>query len=648
MKVRGTFIPMRGIRKRVETEYSLRAAYNEAQLTAVRHKEGPMLVLAGPGSGKTAVITGRAHALIRAGVDPSRILVVTFTRAAAAEMKNRFLAREGSAGTAVTFGTFHGVFYGILKSVFQIGSDNILSEEDKLKLIRQIVDHYYKSGEQEAELPLNVIREIGMIKSRRLDLKHYYSGSLPQDSFRKVYEAYEKWKKEHRKIDFDDIMDKCCELLTKRKDILKKWQEKFTYILIDEFQDISPVQYEIIKMLALPENNLFIVGDDDQSIYRFRGASPEIMLGFPKDYPDAKTVTLNKNYRCTPQILTAAGRMISHNRKRFPKELTAVRPDGDPVVCAAFDHPGAEARFLAEEIRKLSEKGIPWNQMAVLVRTNQGCRTAVEQMMAWQIPFSIGDTPPCLYDHWIAQDLFAYFRLAGGSGARSDFLRIYNRPNRFISRDALTDRQISFEMLYDYYEDKDWMCDRIEQLETDLKVISRVSPYGALQYIRHTVGYEEYLRDYALKRKLKAEELFQIYDELCDSARNYKTLQEWEDHIREYRENLQQQRSRTGNPDSVMVSTLHASKGMEYDVVFILDINEGVIPYQKAVLDADLEEERRMFYVGMTRARKKLYLYHVRERYEKKMQPSRFLEELKKETKHELQRGRKSDSPVSE
>ncbi|MDO4617712.1 MAG: ATP-dependent helicase [Lachnospiraceae bacterium] len=611
------------------TENRLRAAYNEAQLTAVRHKNGPMMVLAGPGSGKTAVITGRTHALIRGGVDPSGILVVTFTRAAAAEMKARFLAKEGTGSTAVTFGTFHGVFYGILKSVFHISGSNILSEEDKLKLIRQIVDHYYRSGEQEAELPVNVIREIGLIKSRQLDLQHYYSGSLPQDVFRKVYRAYEDWKKQNRKIDFDDIMDKCCELLRKRKDILQQWQKKFTYILIDEFQDISPVQYEIVRMLALPENNLFIVGDDDQSIYRFRGASPEIMLGYPKDYPDAKTVTLNRNYRCTPQILSCAGRVIAHNQKRFPKELAAVSPEGAPVVCQTFGHPGEECRQLVEEIRKLSAEGVPWKQIAVLVRTNQGCRTAVEQMMAYQIPFSIGDTPPCLYDHWIAQDVFAYFRLAKGSTSRSDFLRICNRPNRFISRDALMDKQISFELLYDYYEDKDWMCDRIEQLETDLRVIGRVSPYGALQYIRNTVGYEEYLRDYALKRKLKAEELFQIYDELCESARNFKTLEDWEMHIRDYRDNLQQQRSREKNPDSVMISTLHASKGMEYDAVFILDINEGVIPYQKAVLDADLEEERRMFYVGMTRARKHLYLYNVRERYEKKLQPSRFLTEMK-------------------
>lgn len=620
----------------------MKAAYNEAQMSAVKHKEGPMMVLAGPGSGKTAVITGRTHALIRGGVDPSRILVVTFTRAAAAEMKSRFLSKEGAATTGVTFGTFHGIFYGILKSVFRIGRENILSEEDKIKLIREIVDHYYRSGEQEAELPLNVIREIGMIKSRRLDLQHYYSGALPQDVFRKVYKAYEGWKQDHRKIDFDDIMEKCYELLTKRKDILSQWQKKFQYILIDEFQDISPVQYEIVRMLALPENNLFIVGDDDQSIYRFRGASPEIMLGYPKDYPDTKLVTLNKNYRCTPQILAGAKKVISHNRKRFPKNLEAVRPDGAPVVCQTFENPGKEAGYLVQELRKLSEMGILWSQMAVLVRTNQGCRTAVEQMMAYQIPFSIGDTPPCLYDHWIAQDVFAYFRLAAGSTARSDFLRIYNRPNRFIARDALMDKQISFEMLYDYYEDKEWMCDRIEQLETDLRIISRVAPYGALQYIRNTVGYEEYLRDYALSRKIKVEELLQIYDELSESARNFRTLEEWEAHIREYRENLQQQRKKENNPDSVMISTLHASKGMEYDVVFILDINEGIIPYQKAVLDADLEEERRMFYVGMTRARKKLYLYNVKERYEKKMLPSRFLEELREEAAGNKEAGSKS------
>ena len=281
--------------------------YNNSQKKAVMHTTGPMMVLAGPGSGKTAVITGRTCQLVTSGISASRILVVTFTRAAAKEMKERYLKAMGKTSTQVTFGTFHGVFYAILRHTYRMSGNNILSEEEKKRLMRELVNHYARDLEEE-DLEENLAREISTVKNNQIPLEHYYSACMPQEKFREIYEAYEKWRKENKKLDFDDLMVQCKRLFLERPEVLRAWQQKFQYILIDEFQDISPVQYEIVRMLALPENNLFIVGDDDQSIYQFRGAKPEIMLNFPKDYPGAAQVVLDKNYRSTEFIV----------KRRFP------------------------------------------------------------------------------------------------------------------------------------------------------------------------------------------------------------------------------------------------------------------------------------------------------------------------------------------
>lgn len=602
--------------------------YNESQKKAVGHREGPMLVLAGPGSGKTAVITGRTVRLTDCGISPSSVLVVTFTRAAAAEMKGRFLKMKHAASTEVVFGTFHSIYYGILRSVMDLGPGSILTDRVRMKLIREILDHTWRGAAGENELPQKVAREIGRVKSSQTDIDRFYSSVMPEKAFRQVYRQYEQWKDENRRIDFDDIIVKCYELFRDRPEELAKWQRRFQYILVDEFQDISPLQYQVIRMLAAPENNLFIVGDDDQSIYRFRGASPKIMLGFPKDYPEAETVTLDVNYRSTPQIISAAGKLICHNRERFPKNIQPCREAGPPVRHETFENTQQECRHLTDAIRKAHAGGTSYREMAVLSRTNSGCRQAVEQMMSAGIPFRIGDVIPCVFDHWIAQDVLAYMELGAGSRKRSDFLRIYNKPNRYFSRDAFYDSNVPFQKLYSYYEDKDWMCRRVQTLEDEVLMIGNLAPYGAITFIRQEIGYESYVRAYAKERGIPEDDLVRVLDELTESARNYRTYADWKKSIEKFRERLASRRQEDADRDSVTISTLHASKGMEYDDVYILDVNEGVIPYQKAKLHEDLEEERRMLYVGMTRARKNLCLFTVRTRFDKAAAPSRFLKEI--------------------
>ena len=272
---------------------------NPSQLRAITHLSGPMMVLAGPGSGKTSVIVERTAYMINEGKIPaSSILVVTFSRAAATEMKERFLKFVNRDRSEVTFGTFHGIFYGILNAAYNLNASNILSEEEKYSILREMTEKFGQEMEQEGDFLEEIAKEISVVKGNCISLEHYYASCCSDEVFREIYNGYKNALRTRRKLDFDDMILCCYELFSQRSDILKAWQKKFVYILVDEFQDINSLQYKILQMLAAPANNLFIVGDDDQSIYHFRGARPEIMLNFTRDYPGAETVLLDLNYRC--------------------------------------------------------------------------------------------------------------------------------------------------------------------------------------------------------------------------------------------------------------------------------------------------------------------------------------------------------------
>lgn len=604
--------------------------FNEAQTKAICHKNGPAMVLAGPGSGKTLVITRRVEYLIKKyGVRPEQILVITFTKAAAKEMRERFAKITKDDRFPVTFGTFHGIYYGILKWAYRMNASNIFSEEEKMMLLREVIAGMELEIEDEKEFLQGIASEIGQIKNNRLSLEEYESSNCSDQMFRQIYEEYERRRKLLKKIDFDDMLVLCYELFQKRPDILQMWQKKFQYILIDEFQDINQVQYDVIRMLALPENNLFIVGDDDQSIYRFRGARPEIMLGFSKDYPNAKSIILDVNYRSTKAVVSAARRVIERNKNRYQKEIITVNEQGDNVHIQEVRHPVEESHYVREQIAKAVAAGTEPSQIAVLYRTNTEPRALVETFMEYHIPFQMKEHLPNLYEHFIGRDFQSYMRMALGGRDRGDFLMIMNRPNRYIGRDSVDRGEISFKNLRKYYMEKDWMVDRIDQLEVDLKVIRRMTPYAAIQYIRKSVGYDLFLNEYAIKRKMKLEDLQELIREMEERAKEFKTIEEWFDHIEKYTEELRMQAvTRTENRNAVSLMTFHAAKGLEYDTVFIIGANEDVTPYKKAELPEEMEEERRMFYVAMTRAKKHLTISYVREKNGKAMEQSRFLGEL--------------------
>lgn len=613
------------------------SSFTKSQSEAIRHQDGPLLVLAGPGSGKTTVVTKRVQYLVQdCHISPSSILVITFTKAAATEMKERFLrlmeqSEEKPQGYGnVLFGTFHAVFFNILKLSYGFTAANILREETRYQYMKEIVDRLKLEIDDENEFISGVLGEISLIKNERISLEHYFSKNCAEDIFRKIFASYEQRKRNARLIDFDDMLSYTWELLTKRPDILEAWQKKFRYILVDEFQDINRLQYDILRLLAQPENNLFIVGDDDQSIYRFRGAKPEIMLNFQKDFPTAGRVLLNDNFRSTRQIVNAAGRVIRKNQSRFAKEITARGGEGPGVRILAFEDQQQECLYLLKEMQEYKKNGGAWQQMAVLYRTNTQPRLLIQKFMEFNVPFRVRDQVPNLFEHWIAKNLFCYIRLACGSKLRKDLLPVLNRPKRYMNRECLNDEIICWEYMMDYYKDKPYVCDKIERLQYDLKMLSRMGPFAAINYIRHVMGYEEYLKEYAEFRRMNAEDLMEVLNELQESARAYKTYDEWFAYMEHYKKEMDEMRKRQQEvKEGVHLATMHSSKGLEYDKVFILDAAEGITPYKKAVLDADLEEERRMFYVAMTRAKKELTICWAKKQFSHELTVSRFVEEMK-------------------
>ena len=619
------------------------SSFTKSQSEAIRHVDGPLLVLAGPGSGKTTVVTKRVQYLVQdCSISPSSILVITFTKAAATEMKERFTrlmeqqAQPPGGYGNVSFGTFHAVFFNILKLSYGFTVANIITEETRRQYLKESVDRMKLEIDDENEFLTGIAGEISLIKNERVELEHYFSKNCSEEVFRKIYEGYEERKKRARLIDFDDMLVYTWELLSQRRDILSAWQKKYQYILVDEFQDINRLQYDILRLLAEPENNLFIVGDDDQSIYRFRGARPEIMLNFRKDYPQSGQVLLSDNFRSTTQIVEAAGRVIARNKTRFPKNIIARGGDGALVRSLEFPDQQQECAYILREIQNWQARGGSLRQVAVIYRTNTQPRVVIQKLMEYNLPFRVRDQVPNLFQHWIARDLFCYMRLAMGSGLRKDLLPVLNRPKRYLSRECLNDERISWEYMLDFYKDKRYVCDRIERLQYDLKMMSRMGPFAAINYIRHVIGYEEYLKEYAGFRRMNVEDLLEVLSDLQESAREYHTYEEWFIYIEKYTEEMEQLKKRQQEvKDGVHLTTMHSSKGLEYEKVFILDAAEGITPYKKAVLEPDLEEERRMFYVAMTRAKKELTICWTRKVGSHEKKPSRFLEEMQEEVRND-------------
>lgn len=621
---------------------------NKEQEEAIMHRDGPAMVLAGPGAGKTYFITNRVKALIdEYGVKPEQILVVTFSKAAAVEMKERFEMLTGGQRLPVRFGTFHSVFFQILRLAYHYEVKDIATPALKYRFLEETLNETGYEVDDKKEFLSDIEKEISRVKGEGIEIDCYFSSACSAEIFQKMYRGYQEKLQRHRCLDFDDMVVYTYQLLKEREDIRRRWQAQFRYLLIDEFQDINRLQYETVCMLAEPENNLFIVGDDDQSIYGFRGAKPGIMLSFPKRFPDTKQIVLGVNYRCSDEIMKAAERLIGKNNERYEKHIVANKGKEQPVHMKKCENLPDEAEKIVAQIQMYQKEGIAYQEMAVLFRTNMQMRLLAGKLMEHGVPFTMRENLPNLFDTWMAKDIMCYLQLALGNRSREKFLKIANRPVRYLSRTAFTESEVSFDKLRAYYavKNQEWMEERIWNFEYDLKNLASLSPYAAIHFIRKGIGYDEFLKTYADERNVNADDWFDVLDEMQEMARDKKSIPEFLSFVENYGDTLEeirqeQKKQQVKEEPGVSLMTMHASKGLEFPVVFVPTLNEDIVPYRKAVQEGNLEEERRMLYVAMTRAKTYLHLSFVKERFHKEAEPSPFLYEISPALKNKINKKR--------
>ena len=619
---------------------------NGNQRLAVCHEMGPMLVLAGPGSGKTTVLLCRILRLLERGLArPTQILALTFSKTAAEEMRERFGKASGAAG--VVFGTFHGIFFRILRSRYGWNVERVFQEEERRNVLRGILEEMKWDIPDIEEYISVFFSQLSLMNSELETISEFEPVGMAVEEFRKVFHAYERYKERHEKMDFDDMLTLCYQLLTEEERVRTFWQNKYKFILVDEFQDVNKAQFACLQILAEGHQNLFVVGDDDQSIYAFRGARPDFLLHFPTIYPAAKKVILNTNYRSTERVISLAEKVIGNNEVRFVKDMKGTGTEGDKVTFFLAEDTAAEAACVAEKIAALLDEGVPLTEIAVIYRTNLQGGTFARELYKRGIPYDLRDNSGNVYEHWITKDLLAYLLLAENEESDSALRRILNKPKRYIGKDLLAEAEtMPYNLMRSFFvcpSLKKWQEEHLENLRIDLSQIRRKQPYDGLKYVRKVIGYDEYLEEFAAYRRTSAQVLWEIADEVMETAKDCVDVKMFRNRLEEMSRQMKEQTRKKGQQRTgVALMTMHSAKGLEFQAVFLPTLVEGVVPHEKGL--EQIEEERRLFYVAMTRAGEKLCLSAVRKRYEKEKEPSRFLKEMgldteglfgKKENKHE-------------
>ena len=621
---------------------------NENQLKAVNHLDGPCMVLAGPGSGKTRVITYRiANMVVNKNIKPTSILAISFTKASSIEMKNRALSLSNDFRmNKVTYGTFHSVFFRILRYFENYNIESILDEKTKRIGLKNILKGLNIENADDDETIGQVINEISYVKNELMDKRDFKSEVLTNDEFIKVYNFYEEYKQQMNKIDFDDMLIKTYELLKNNKAALDRVRSVYRYILVDEFQDINKVQFEALKLIANPSNNIFVVGDEDQSIYGFRGSRPDFLLEFEEYFSNTKKVLLDINYRSKGEIINIANRLIEKNTNRYEKVIKCGQGNGAKVNYISPEDSEEEAVYIAKDIKnKVQEDYTEYTDFAVIYRTNIQSRALVDVFMDMRIPFVVKDSIVTIYDHWAAQDILAYLRIGVNPNSNKDWIRIINKPFRYISKDNLNlikDEPDFINSLINKCDLHPKQVKTINDLDIDISYVKGLNPKNAISYIRTTLDYDRYILDYCANRKIKTNGLIEILNELESSATNFKTIQEYLEHIERVKSDIVDNKNNK-ETDGVIFTTMHSAKGLEFKNVYIIGANEGTIPHEKSYEIDDeekkndqIEEERRLMYVAITRAEENICISSPINKYGKRVSKSRFVEDIKAPTKKEM------------
>lgn len=631
---------------------------NQEQQKAISHNTGPMMVLSGPGSGKTTVISLRIKNLIEVySVNPNNILVVTFTKNSAEEMKQRFYSLVDYKYKGVDFGTFHSHFFKIIRDHNNYTLNDVVHEKEKIDLLKEIIKKAQKNPSSKLNEMSQVIfdsdddfyttlsSEISFVKNILLNPKEFDSSVT--NSFFEMYKEYESLKNHYKKIDFDDMLIKCYELLKNDTSLRNRLQNKFKYILIDEFQDINKVQYECIKLLLDNNKNLFVVGDDDQSIYAFRGSDPDILLNFPIDFPEIKKTVLNINYRSTEDIINISNIIINDNKKRFDKNLvgTGKVSDKKPNLLTT-QNIYAEAKEIVKKIKIIKDDNNNSSNnfnVAIIYRTNFQATSIIENLVQANISYQSNDYVATIYDHHIAQDILAYLEFAENNFDNQSFMRIANKPKRYLSKNLLIDAikcvpdgNCILNYLYSCNNLESWQLTRIHDFKFDIQQLKNKLPYDAIKYILYNIGYDKYLEDFANYKKTDYKSLVLVSEQILESSKNFETISEYLKHIKNISDEINKLNKKTitksnlePNSDFIVtLTTMHSSKGLEFDIVFIISCVEGIIPHEKSYGINDLEEERRLLYVAITRAKLQLTICIVREIQGSYVKHSQFLNNI--------------------
>lgn len=615
---------------------------SKIQLKAIQHLHGPAQIIAGPGSGKTFTIVKRILYLIEHHhISPNQILVITFTKAAAEEMKERYeasISSKESVSGHVNFGTFHSICYHILQKSGGFCENSLIKEIDKRRIIGIILSNHGYAEKCNNELISDVLSAI----SKRKNI----SECIDQDSQTKTCDEkravlikktdrdtneftdeeigifqseYQEHLKEMGKLDFDDMIVKCLYLLKNNRDILTNYQNSFKYILVDEFQDINLSQYQVMKLLAGTESNLFVVGDDDQAIYGFRGATPGIMQQFQMDYPDCVQLMLTENYRSGKNIVSLAGKVIKRNINRFHKNFYPVKEGGN-IAYKCLETRKEEEMELTNEVKLLSYR--ERENSAVILRTNREVFQYKTLLKAAQITVKEHTTSDNdIFHGFLIDDIISYLKFLYEGRKRSDFIKFMNKPEHYFSRLSLLEETVSKDSMKAYYAQNTAMKTEIDKYFSRLSVAGNLSPYMAVSFYRKTIGYEKYVKQRA-GNYLEYQRLLSQLDQIQELLKNYNGKIKSEEFFREKEEEAGKNTDNAKMSRGISVITMHSAKGLEFDHVFLPDINEGVIPGKTCITTESLEEERRLLYVAITRAKNHLHIYCTKERNRK---PSSFL-----------------------
>jgi DNA helicase II / ATP-dependent DNA helicase PcrA len=643
---------------------------NPEQKNAVKATDGPLLIMAGAGSGKTRVLTHRiAYLMVEKGVNPYNILAITFTNKAAREMRERISKLMGGAADQVWISTFHSMCVRILRrDIDRIGFNRnftILDSTDQQSVIKGILKD--KNIDPKKNDPRAILGMISSAKNELIEPDEYAktAGGYFDKIVSDVYTEYQRRLRKNQALDFDDLIMSTILLFKRVPEVLEYYQRKFQYIHVDEYQDTNKAQYLLVKLLASRFKNLCVVGDSDQSIYRWRGADIANILSFEKDYPNAIVILLEQNYRSTKRILLAANEVIAKNRNRKPKNLWTENPEGNKIFYYRADSEQGEAQFVTGKIKELTNDGYKLNDIAILYRTNAQSRVMEEVLLKSNMNYSIiGGTK--FYDRKEIKDMLAYLRLISNPDDDISLQRVINVPKRGIGSTSL-DKIANFAAMHDLSLNQ--ALDSVELIGLSPKTTKAAAEFRDLiqnytkmqEYLSVTELVEEVLEKSGYREMLKAEKSIEAQsrlenlDELLSVTQNFEKTSEEKSLVAFLTDlalvaDIDSMDEEEGVSDSVVLMTLHSAKGLEFPVVFLIGMEEGVFPHSRSLMEeAEMEEERRLAYVGITRAEKSLFMTNAQMRTlfgrTNMNPPSRFIKEIPEDLLDGIQPAKKAGTP---